>query len=172
MRVIRIIRTPAVESALARFDGWWNDRSPRERVMLGVMTALIAILILVFGVIGPLQNARARALADIRTYETINARLRAAGPIGPRTGPARTGPPAQVLSVSAATFGLNPRVEEAPGSPGAPGGVRAVLTDVPYDSLISWLGDLGATAKLRVRRVSLQRGSSPGHVNATIGFGT
>lgn len=166
MRVIRIIRTPAVESALARFDGWWNDRSPRERVMLGVMTALIAILILVFGVIGPLQNARAKALADIRTYETINARLRAAGPIRPRTGPARSGPPAQVLSVSAATFGLNPRVEDMPG------GVRAVLTDVPYDSLVSWLGDLGATAKLRVRRVSLQRGASAGHVNATIGFGT
>jgi general secretion pathway protein M len=167
MSVIRIIRTPAVESAIARFDGWWNARSPRERIMLGSLAAFLAILILVFGIIGPLQSARARALADIRTYETINARLRAAGPlVGPRGGPARTGPPAQVLSVSAAGFGLSPRVEELPG------GARAVLTDVPYDSLIAWLGDLGATAKLRVRRVSLQRGSSAGHVNATIGFGT
>lgn len=167
MRVLRIVRTPALESAIARFDGWWNQRSPRERVMLSVLAALLAILILVFGVIGPLQRARATALADIRTYETINARLRAAGPLGgPRTGPARTGPPAQVLSVSAAGFGLSPRVEAIPG------GVRAVLTDAPYDSVISWLGDLGATAKLRVRRVSLQRGSSGGHVNATIGFGT
>jgi general secretion pathway protein M len=167
VRVIRIIRTPAVESAIARFDAWWNERSPRERVMLGAMAALFGIAILVFGIIGPLQNARAKALADIRTYETINARLRAAGPLTePRTGPVRTGPPAQVLSVSAASFGLSPRVEAVPG------GARAVLTDVPYDSLISWLGDLGATAKLRVRRVSLQRGSSAGHVNATIGFGT
>jgi general secretion pathway protein M len=167
MSVIRIVRTPAVESAIARFDAWWNDRSPRERLMLGGLAALFAILILVFGMIGPLQNARAKALADIRTYETINARLRAAGPLGARpVGPARTGAPAQVLSVSAATFGLSPRVEDAPG------GVRATLTDVPYDSLVSWLGDLGATAKLRVRRVSLQRGASAGHVNATIGFGT
>lgn len=167
MRALRIVRTPALESAIARFDGWWNARSSRERVMLGVLAALFAILILVFGVIGPLQRARASALADIRTYETINARLRAAGPLGgPRSGPARSGPPAQVLSVSAAGFGLSPRVEEMPG------GVRAVLTDAPYDSVIAWLGDLGATAKLRVRRVSLQRGASAGHVNATIGFGT
>jgi general secretion pathway protein M len=166
MNVIPIVRTPAIESAIARFDVWWNDRSPRERVMLGVLGGLLAILILVFGVIGPLQNARARALADIRTYETINARLRAAGPRQPRTGPARTGAPAQVISESAAGFGLSPRVEEIPG------GVRATLTDVPYDSLVSWLGDLGATARLRVRRVSLQRGASAGHVNATIGFGT
>jgi len=167
MSVIRIIRTPALESAIARFDGWWNARSQRERVMLSVLAVLFGALILVFGVIGPLQNARAKALADIRTYETINARLRAVGPLGgPRPAPARTGPPAQVLSVSAAGFSLSPRVEQIPG------GVRAVLTDVPYDSLIGWLGDLGATARLRVRRVSLQRGSAAGRVNATIGFGT
>lgn len=166
MNVIRIIRTPAVESAIARFDLWWNDRSSRERVMLAGLAVLLAALILIFGVIGPLQRARAQAIADIRTYETINARLRAGGPIAPRSAPPRTGPPAQVLSVSAASFGLNPRVEDMPG------GARAVLTDVPYDSVVSWLGDLGATAKLRVRRVSLQRGSAAGRVNATIGFGT
>lgn len=166
MRVIRIIRTPAIESAIARFDGWWNARTQRERVMLGVLAAILAVLILVFGIIGPLQNARARALADIRTYETINARLRAAGPAARQAPPARTGSPSIVISESAASFGLSPRVEQAPG------GGNAILTDVPYESLVSWLGDLGATAKLRVRRVSLQRGGAAGHVNATVGFGT
>jgi general secretion pathway protein M len=166
MRLIRIVRTPAVESAIARFDAWWNARSQRERVMLSVLAAILAVLTLVFGIIGPLQNARAHAIADIRTYETINARLRAAGPLGPRTGPARTGSPSIVISESAASFGLSPRVESAAG------GFNAILTDVPYESVVSWLGDLGATARLRVRRVSLQRGGAAGHVNAIVGFGT
>ncbi|MES2445501.1 MAG: type II secretion system protein M [Pseudomonadota bacterium] len=165
MRVIRIIRTPALEAALARFDGWWGARSHRERVMLAGLAVLLAGLILVFGVIGPLQNARARALADIRTYETLNARLRAAGPLAPRRGPARTGAPAQVVSESAASFGLAPRVEQVPG------GVRAVIVDASYETLMAWLGDLGATSKLRVRSVALQRGTAAGHVSATIGFG-
>jgi len=157
---------PAIESAIARFDGWWSVRSQRERVMLSVLAAILAILILVFGVIGPLQNARAKALADIRTYETINARLRAAGPLQARAAPARTGVPSIVISESAASFGLSPRVEAVPG------GFRAILTDVPYDSVVSWLGDIGATTKLTVRQVSIQRGAAAGHVSATVGFGT
>lgn len=165
MRIIRIIRTPALESSIARFDAWWSARSPRERMMLAILAALFAGVVLVFAVIQPLQNARAKALADIRTYETINARLRIAGPIAPRRAP-RNGAPAQVLSESAASFGLSPRVEQAPG------GVRAVIADASYETIMSWLADLGATAKLRVRSVSLQRGATPGHVSATIGFGT
>lgn len=166
MRIIRIVRTPAVESAIARFDAWWSQRSQRERLMLGVLAALLAAVVLVYGVIQPLQNARARAFADIRTYETLNARLRAAGPLTKRTGPARTGPAPQVVSESAAAFGLSPRVETAEG------GVNATLVDASYDSVMSWLADLGATSRLRVRSVSLQRGSAAGQVNATIGFGT
>jgi len=166
MRIVRIVRTPAVESALARFDAWWSQRSSRERVMLGALAALLAALVMIFGVIQPLQNARAKAFADIRTYETLNARLRAAGPLRPRTGPARTGPAPQVVSESAAAFGLSPRVETTAG------GVSATLVDAPYDSVMTWLADLGATSRLRVRSVSLQRGSSAGRVNATIGFET
>lgn len=166
MRIIRIIRTPALEAAIARFDAWWSLRSERERVMLAILAALLAGLVLVFGIIQPLQNARAKAVADIRTYETINARLRTAGPIVPRSGPPRTGAPAQVVSQSAASFGLSPRVEPDGG------GVRAVIADAPYETVMSWLADLGATSRLRVRRVSLQRGASAGRVHATIGFGT
>jgi general secretion pathway protein M len=166
MRVIRIIRAPAVEAAIVRFDAWWGERSPRERVMLTGLALFLAATVLVFGIIGPLQNARARALADIRTYETLNARLRAAGPLAARARPARTGQPSQVISESAASFGLSPRVDKATD------GFTATLTDAPYESVIAWLGDMGATSRLRIRRVTLQRASAAGHVSATIGFGT
>jgi general secretion pathway protein M len=166
MRVIRIIRTPRVEAAIARFDAWWSERSRRERIMLTGLAVLLAAIVFVFGIIGPLQNARARAFADIRTYETINARLRAAGPLAVRPAPARTGQPSQVISESAASFGLSPRVDPAPG------GFTATLADAPYESVIAWLGDIGTTSRLRIRRVTLKRGSAAGHVSATIGFGT
>jgi len=166
MRVIRIVRTPAIESALVRFDGWWGQRSHRERVMLGGLAIFLGLIVLIFGVIQPLQNARAKAFADIRTYETLNARLRAAGPLTQRASPPRTGPAEQVVSQSGAAFGLSPRVEPAAG------GVSATLVDAPYDSVMSWLADLGATSRLRIRKVSLQRGSAAGRVNAVVAFGT
>jgi general secretion pathway protein M len=158
-------RTPAIEAWLTRFDGWWLARSPRERVMLGVLAALLLAAVLIFGVIKPLQAARADALADIRTYETYNARLRAAGTLSAGR-PSRTGPPAAMVSASAIAAGLTAQVEATPD------GARATVADGSYDAVMGWLADLGATTPLAVRRVSIQRRAEPGHVSATVDFGS
>lgn len=166
MSVTRIIRLPALESAIARFDGWWDGRTPRERLMLSVLGVVIGGVVLVYGVIFPLQNARARAFADIRTYETLNARIRAAGSLSPQRAAPRTGPPEQVIQASAPAFGIAPQVEAIPG-----GGFRATIADAGYDSLVSWLADLGASSPLVVRRVTLTRRPTPGRVGAVVEFG-
>ncbi len=44
-----------------RVRDWWQGRSDRERWMLGVMLALLAILVLWFAIIAPLNRARAAA---------------------------------------------------------------------------------------------------------------
>lgn len=167
MSVIRIIRVPALESAIARFDAWWDSRTPRERVMLSVLGVLIGGVVLVYGVIFPLQNARAKAFADIRTHETLNARIRAAGTLSPQRVAPRAGPPEQVIQASAPSFGIAPQVEPIPG-----GGFRATIADVSYESLVSWLADLGASSPLRVRHVLLVRRPSPGRVSAVVEFGS
>jgi general secretion pathway protein M len=163
MRVI-LTRMPTLDAALIRLDAWWIGLSSRERWLVGTMATLLVLVVLVYGVVKPLQAARADALADIRTYETLTARIRAAGTLTANRAPRREGPAASVVSGSAGTFGLVV-------SPTAiPGGVRVAVADASYDSLLAWLSDLSATSNLRVRRVSIQRRPAPGRVTATLDF--
>ncbi len=164
MRLV-ISRMPALDAALARFDGWWSTLSPRERVLVSIFGALLALTILVFGVVKPLQAARAQAIADIRTHETLTARIRAAGTLSATPVPRRQGAPRDVATSSAQHFGLTV-VPEA-----VAGGVRVTVADATYESLIAWLADLSATSDLRVRRLDIQRRPTPGHVSATVDLG-
>ena len=102
MRVIRIIELPALDAALLRLSDWWHGLTRREQLLVGTLGVLLAVAILVYGVIKPLQASRAQSLADIRTYETLNARINAAGTLGAPAGPPpRTGAPADILTQSA-----------------------------------------------------------------------
>lgn len=165
MSIIRIVRMPALDAALARFDGWWSGLSHRERVLLGVMAVLLFVVVAVFGVVKPLQAARAEALQDIRTYETLTARIRAAGTLAPATAPMRTGAPIEIIAGSAQSFGL-----AVQASPTADGAVQAVIADGSYDAILGWVADLGATSALRLRTADLRRGTAPGRVGATLVF--
>lgn len=164
MRVI-LTRMPALEAALTRFDSWWGTLSRRERFLVGTISALLTTLVLIYGVIKPLQSARADAIADIRTYETLNARILAAGTLTRASAPRRQGTPLKVAGDSAAALGLI-AVPEA-----IPGGVRVTLTDANYDNLMAWFADLAASSDLRATRVSIQRGKAPGRVSAVVDFG-
>jgi general secretion pathway protein M len=71
-------------------SGWWALRSPRERMLLGVMFALIGLLLAWLAVVRPLADAldaaKARhgvavvALAEARAHRQPAATARAAGP--------------------------------------------------------------------------------------------
>jgi general secretion pathway protein M len=162
MRLI-VTRMPAIEAALLRFDAFWAARSRRERILITVAAALIAGVVLVYGVVKPIQAARAEALADIRTYETFNARLRAAGTLTPVRAQ-RTGAPATMVGDSAIAAGLAANVEPLPG------GARATVADGSFDSVLAWLADVGGTTRLRITRVSIQRRPAVGRVSATVDF--
>jgi general secretion pathway protein M len=161
-----VIRThlPALDAALIRFDAWWSGLSRRERMLLAGVATVLAALVLIFGVIKPLQSARAEAVSDIRTYETLTARIRAAGTLGAPAATRRQGTPAQVASSSATSFGLVAAPEAIPG------GVRATIADGTYESLMAWLADLSATSDLRVRRLSIQRRPTAGRISASVDF--
>jgi len=59
----------ATPSAVARVRAWWRLREPRERMMLGVMTAMIAAFVLWYGVYQPL-----RGLGDAAHAQRVLAR--------------------------------------------------------------------------------------------------
>lgn len=139
----------------------WAARNARERILIGGAGALALLVLVITLVVRPLQAMRAEALAEIRTYETLNARIRAAGPdfAGARR---REGAPDAVIAASAAEFGLAAR-------PIAGGGlVRVVIEDAPFDTLIRWIADLERSSGLRIARISLERRDAPGRVSVAM----
>lgn len=164
MRVI-LARLPALDAALIRFDVWWGGLSHRERILVGTMGTLLAAVVLIYGVIKPIQSARAAAIADIRTYETLNARILAAGTLAQPQAPRRQGAPIRIAGDSAAALGLAAIPEVTPG------GVRVTIADASYDTLMAWLADLATTSDLRATRVAIQRRPAPGRVSAVVEFG-
>ena len=165
MSGLRIARPRGLDAALARLSAWWDGLSMRERVLVGTMAALLAAVVLVYGVVKPLQGARADALADVRTYETLNARLRAAGPNLKAAAPQRTGPPAEAVTQAATALGFQVQASAAP----AGAGVAARATAVPYDAALAWIADVERTTALRPARVLLTRAAA-GRVNAEVSF--
>lgn len=165
MKFVRITDYPAVEAGWLRSRTWWEGLSSRERVLVGTLGTLLGLAILVYGVIRPLQSARAEAMADIRTYETLNARIRAAGTLGPRSGaPPRTGPAQDIVTQSAAGFGLVVQVEAVPG------GVLATVAEGNYDTVLNWMADVARTSALTATRVDIQRREAPGKVFASVEY--
>jgi general secretion pathway protein M len=147
-----------------RFRGWWNTLTQRERVLVGTLGVLLALFILVYGIVKPLQAARAAALADIRTYETLSARIRAAPALGPSGPPPRTGAADVIVTSSASSSGVAAQVQPIPG------GARATVATASYDAVLGWLADLARTSTLSVTRVDLRPTGTPGQVSATIEF--
>ncbi len=164
MRVIRIVELPAVDAAWLRATAWWETLSPRERILVGTLGALLALAILVYGVVKPLQDARAQALSDIRTYETLSARIRAAEALGPSGPPPRTGAPDVIVTSSASAMGLTATVQPTPG------GVRATIAGASYDAIVNWLADLARTSALTATRVEFRAAPVSGQVVATVEF--
>lgn len=162
--MIVVRKSARIEAALARFDGWWQGLTTRERVLVGTLTVLLAGVVLVYGVVKPVQAARAQARADIRQAETLMARVRAAGRLESAAPTAAAGPPQTVIASAATTAGLQPVLADTNG------GVTATLTDAPYPAVVTWLSSVASTSKINVRRVTMQRGSTSGRVNATVEF--
>ncbi|TKD53115.1 type II secretion system protein GspM [Sphingomonas baiyangensis] len=163
MRVIRIIERDRIEAALARLDAWWSGLTRRERILVGTLSALLFAVVLVYGVVRPVQDARGEARADIRTYETLIARVRAAGTLGAQA-PRRTGTPDQIVAGAAQQFGL--AVTTAPEG----AGVRATLVEGQYDAVVNWLAEVSRSSALGIVRAEIVRRPTPGMVAATVDF--
>ena len=138
---------------------WWAARSRREQILLGVLGAVALLAALLLLVVKPLQAARGEALADIRTYQTLAGRLRAAGPPVAGRPALRTGQPSAIVAATAAEAGLLPAATTPAGS-----GVTVTLADAPYDAVLRWVAATEATSALRLRTLSIDPGRGPGLV--------
>jgi len=136
----------------------WAEREAREQVLLAGLGALLAVLVLWYGVLSPALSWRGEAQrvhdAAVADYETLLngvARYRA---LSADMQTAGGGAPLRTLVGSSAT------ARELPISRVQPlddGGLGVWFDTAPADRLMAWLADLSREDGVVVERVSLDR---------------
>lgn len=167
MSGIRITRSPMLDAWGAKIGDWWTGLSSRERWLVGTLGGIVGALALVFLVVQPLQAARADALADIRTYETLTAKVRAAGVLTPPGAKPqmREGAPTDMAQAAAGEAGIVASIARSES------GLTAQVADAPYEGILGWIASIERTTPLRARKVELNKGGAAGRVSARVEFG-
>jgi general secretion pathway protein M len=153
-----------------KLRAWYAGLEERERrfVLFGAIGVLV--LVLIVGVLMPLQSAVSTAVTRSETkredlaWMQVNApAVRAAGSLPADTGEApvvmvdRVG---RELGLASALRGTQPN-----GT-----GVRVQLEAAPFDTLITWLATLDQRYGLSIESITVDRAARPGVVNASVTF--
>ena len=147
----------------------FDTMTQRERrlVMIG---GLAAVLILIFGVLIPLDNSVAKARARVIQKQNDLAWMRSAAPMVAMAGPARQGGSGESLLVivdrSARESGLGKAL--AGSDPSGPGAIQVRLEKASFDALVGWLSRLSQQNGIGVDGASIDTTGTPGIVNAAI----
>jgi general secretion pathway protein M len=154
-----------------KIRAWYAGLKQREQRVVAIGGVAVAVLILVLGILMPLQSAVSSAVKRSETkredlaWMQVNApEIRAAG----NQLPGDTGEAPVVLvdrvgreaGLGAALRGTQPN--------GA--GVRVQLEAAPFDILVTWLATLDERYGLAIESITVDRAALPGVVNASITF--
>jgi len=142
--------------------------SPRERRMVIVGAALAALLLL-FGVLLPLDRSVAHAQqrlakkhADLSWMQSVGPEIAASAPPPSATGQSLL----VIVDRSARESGLAGAL--AGSEPGGPGRLSVRLEKAPFDTLIAWLARLAQQNGVAVDSANIEKAGAPGEVNAAI----
>jgi general secretion pathway protein M len=154
-----------------KLRAWYGSLQAREQRVVAVGAVVLAILILLFGILMPLQSAVSNSVArnatkreDLAWMQVNAAEVRSAG----NQATADTGEAPVVLvdrvgreaGLAGALRGTQPN-----GT-----GVRVQLEAAPFDALVAWLATLDERYGLSIESITLDRAARPGVVNASITF--
>jgi general secretion pathway protein M len=155
-----------------KLKAWYANLQPREQRVVAIGAVALGLIILVGGILLPLQSAVSRAVLGTETRRDDLAWMRVNAPeIRARGGeiPADTGEAPVVLvdrvgresGVGSALRGTQPNTT---------GGVRVQLEAAPFDTMLVWLDNLDRHYGLAVESITVDRTPAPGLVNASISF--
>jgi general secretion pathway protein M len=156
---------------MKKLADWYAGMQERERRMVAIGAVFVGVVVLVLGILMPLQSALSSARLrtetkreDLAWIQGKAAEVRAKGDrLPPETGEEpvvlvdRIG---REKGLAAALRGTQPN-----GT-----GVRVRLEDAPFDVLITWLATLDERDGLAVEAITVDRAAKPGAVNATVTF--
>jgi general secretion pathway protein M len=154
-----------------KIQAWYLGLQEREQRMVAIGSVVVALLILVLGILMPLQSAVSNAARrnatkreDLAWMQLNAAEVRASG----NQLPADTGEAPVVLvdrvgreaGLAGALRGTQPNGN----------GVRVQLEAAPFDTLVTWLATLDERYGLSIETITVDRAARPGVVNASITF--
>jgi general secretion pathway protein M len=154
-----------------KLRAWYASLQQREQRFVLIGSIALGVMLLLGGILWPLQSALSRAVLASQTkredlaWMRVNAsEIRAAGnQVSADTGEApvvlvdRVGREAGLAS---ALRGTQPNAT----------GVRVQLEAAPFDTMLTWLDTLDRRYGLAIDSITVDRTAAPGMVNASITF--
>src|ERR1700724_1165141 len=128
------------------------------------------VLILIFGVLIPLDSSVAKARARITQKQADLVWMKNVAPVLAVSGPMRTAGAGESLIVIVDRSARESHLDKAlAGSePNGPGGIQVRMEKAPFDAMIGWLSRLSQQNGIGVDGASIDNGGGPGLVNAAI----
>lgn len=156
---------PFAEGLFRDGRSWWEARAPREQALLLGLATVLVLAAAIGGFVKPLEAVRAEARADIRLYDSLTVRLRAAGPDlnAQATRLAGTGTVQVIASTTAGELALPIRQIEQRGAM-----TNVILSEVDFTRLMRWLDQLDRESGITVTSARIERQTLPGVVNARL----
>jgi general secretion pathway protein M len=154
-----------------KLRAWYAGLQEREQRMVAIGGVAMAVLVLVLGILVPLQSAVSNAVkrnavqrVDLEWMQANAPEIRAAGnQAGGDTGEA----PVVLVDRVAREAGLAGALR---GTQPNGTGVRVQLEAAPFDTMVTWLATLDERYGLAIESITVDRGALPGVVNASITF--
>jgi general secretion pathway protein M len=154
-----------------KLRAWYSGLQAREQRMVAVGGITVTVLVLVLGILMPLQSAVSSAVKRNETKREDLAWMRANAP------EIRAAGGQLAADTGEAPVVLVDRVGREAGLAGAlrgtqpnGNGVRVQLEAAPFDTLVTWLATLDERYGLAVDSITVDRNAQPGTVNAGITF--
>jgi general secretion pathway protein M len=154
-----------------KLRAWFAGLEPREQRVVAVGAVLLGLIVLVGGILMPLQSALSRARQATESKRADLAWMRV------NASEVRTAGSALAADTGEAPVVLVDRVGREAGLGGAlrgtqpnATGVRVQLEAAPFDTVISWLDTLDTRYGFALESISVDRGAAPGMVNASVTF--
>jgi general secretion pathway protein M len=152
-----------------RLRAWYAGLQERERRVLRVGGITVAVLILAFGLLMPLEGTVSGLHRRIETKREDLAWMQAnQAEISSTALPDDRGEAAMVLvDRTGREAGLTDALR---GTAPTANGVRVQLEGAAFDDMVPWLAKLDESYGLAIESITLDRSAKPGLVNASITF--
>jgi len=152
-----------------KLKAWYANLDAREQKIVGIGAVVLAVLLLLGGILLPLESAVSTAVKtrESRREDLAWMRVNAAEiQSGSATLTADTGEaPVVLVDRVGREAGLGTALR---GTQPSGTGVRVQLEAAPFDTLITWLANLDEHYGLAIDSISVDRAARPGVVNANI----